>query len=103
MTQETRAGRFVDYQRFARLVSQEAVVFPFLSSRSIKHNRRKSDSYLWPNAHIMAVAPKAMPESRMKSWLGGTFDLLHDLNLWNPLANGCHNSIAVDAGKKLQR
>ena len=24
MTQETRQGRFVDYQRFARLVSQEA-------------------------------------------------------------------------------
>ena len=40
MTQETRQGRFVDYQRFARLVSQETASSSMTSDKQYNQNHR---------------------------------------------------------------
>ena len=58
MTKETRQGRFVDYQRLARLVSQEAKSFALsLTSKTSKYAQRKV-TYAAENDNLNAVIYK---------------------------------------------
>jgi hypothetical protein len=51
MTQETRPGRFVDYQRVARLVSQEADAHSFnFRSREMSTIKNRSTESSTPTA-----------------------------------------------------